>query len=76
MTESGQAAEAAIGMNDSTRLEAWENGEEILPFEMIFRRAFLVPRYDPVPFILKFMRTYNPGWGDLVDKWGVKALRK
>lgn len=76
MTESGQAAEAAIGMNDSTRLEAWENGEEILPFEMIFRRAFLVPRYDPVPFILKFMRTYNSGWGDLLDKWGVKAFRK
>ncbi|MEH6558474.1 MAG: hypothetical protein V7459_07340 [Oceanicoccus sp.] len=67
---------AAMGMKDPARLEAVEKGEEVLPFEMIFRSASLVARYDPVPFILKFMRTYNPGWSDLMDKWGVTALPK
>ena len=67
---------AAMGMKDPARLEAVEKGEEILPFEMIFRSASLVARYDPVPFIFKFMRTYNPGWTDIMDKWGVTALPK
>lgn len=66
----------AMGMSDPLRLEAVENGEEVLPFEMIFRSASLVARHDPVPFIMKFMRTYNPEWSDMMDKLGFTALPK
>ena len=37
-------------------------------------RMHLLARHDPIPFIIRFIRTYNPGvWGILED-WGLEKF--
>ncbi len=64
----------ALNLKDKTLLEAVENGTATLSFELILRLAALLARNDPIPFILKFTRTYNPEiWGMLND-WGLGRI--
>lgn len=65
-----------LGMSDKTMLEDVESGESILPLELMLRAASLVARHDPVPFLIKFMRTYNPSLEKTLESWGVLALPK
>jgi transcriptional regulator with XRE-family HTH domain len=65
-----------LGMSDKTMLEDVESGESILPLELMLRTASLVARHDPVPFLIKFMRTYNPSLEKTLESWGVLALPK
>jgi len=41
---------------------------------LMLRSAALLARHDPIPFLIKFMRTYNPALEKALDKWGVLAL--
>jgi transcriptional regulator with XRE-family HTH domain len=64
----------AIDLRDKTLLEAVENGTAVLSFELILRLSSLLARHDPVPFIVKYTRTYNPTvWRFLAD-WGIGRL--
>ena len=64
----------AINLSDESFLTAVENGTATLSFELILRLAALLARHDPIPFIIKFIRTYNPGvWGVLED-WGLEKF--
>lgn len=64
----------ALNLKDKTLLEAVENGTATLSFELILRLAALLARNDPIPFILRFTRTYNPEiWGILND-WGLGRI--
>lgn len=67
---------AALGLNDTQLLEEVESGKKLLPFEMIFRSASLLARHDPIPFIIKFLRTYNPALEERLEAWGLAALPK
>jgi transcriptional regulator with XRE-family HTH domain len=67
---------AALGLNDTELLEEVESGKKLLPFEMIFRSASLLARHDPIPFIIKFLRTYNPALEERLEAWGLSALPK
>jgi hypothetical protein len=67
---------AAMGLNDTELLEEVESGNKLLPFEMIFRSASLLARHDPIPFIIKFLRTYNPALEERLEAWGLAALPK
>ncbi|MBT8137881.1 MAG: hypothetical protein KJO54_12760 [Gammaproteobacteria bacterium] len=65
---------SALDMRDASLLEAVESGTATLPFETILRMASLVARNDPVPFVLRMLRTYNPeAWG-VLQNWGIGRL--
>lgn len=64
----------AVGLSSSALLEDVEQGKATLPFDMILRIASLIARHDPVPFVLKFLRTYNPDLEQLMQQWGISAL--
>lgn len=64
----------ALNLNDKSLLEAIENGTATLSFELILRLAALVARNDPIPFILKYTRQYNPEVWQVLNDWGVGRL--
>ncbi|WP_166260313.1 helix-turn-helix domain-containing protein [Marinobacter salicampi] len=64
----------ALNLRDKSLLEAMENGTSTLSFELILRLAALVARNDPIPFILKYTRTYNPEAWQVLNDWGVGKL--
>jgi transcriptional regulator with XRE-family HTH domain len=66
----------SLGLSDKTILEDVESGEKIMPLELVLRSASLLARHDPIPFLIKFMRTYNPQLEKTLESWGVMALPK
>ncbi len=65
-----------LGVSDNSVLENVESGESIMPLELMLRSAALLARHDPIPFLIKFMRTYNPALEERLEKWGVLTLPK
>ncbi|MDX1754760.1 MAG: XRE family transcriptional regulator [Marinobacter sp.] len=64
----------ALNLKDKSILEAIENGTATLSFELILRLAALVARNDPIPFVLRTARTYNPEAWQVLNDWGVGRL--
>jgi len=64
----------ALKLKDTSLLKAIEDGTATLSFELILRLAALYSRHDPIPFIIKYTRTYNPTIWKLLDDWGVGRL--
>lgn len=64
----------AISLKDLSILEAVENGTATLSFELILRLSALLARNDPIPFILKYSRTYSPDTWKLLHDWGAGRL--
>lgn len=64
----------AINLKDRSLLEAVENGTSTLSFELILRLAALLARNDPIPFIIKYTRTYNPDVWRILDDWGLGRI--
>lgn len=50
----------AIDLEDKTVLEAVENGTAALSFDLVLRLSSILARHDPLPFLIRFTRTYNP----------------
>jgi transcriptional regulator with XRE-family HTH domain len=63
-----------IQLADESFLAAVENGAATLSFELILRLAALLARHDPIPFIIKLTRTYNPEVWEILEKWGMGRL--
>ena len=63
-----------IQLTDESLLAAVENGAATLSFELILRMAALLARHDPIPFIIKMTRTYNPEVWEILEKWGMGRL--
>jgi len=66
----------SLGLSDDSVLEDVESGESIMPLELMLRSAALLARHDPIPFLIKFMRTYNPALEERLEQWGVLSLPK
>ena len=66
----------SLGLADKSILEDIESGQTIMPLEVMLRSASLLARHDPIPFLIKFMRTYNPALEKTLEQWGVLALPK
>ncbi|MBF0349556.1 MAG: XRE family transcriptional regulator [SAR324 cluster bacterium] len=64
----------ALDLSDQTLLDAVENGTATLSFELTLRLAALLARHDPVPFILRSVRTYNPEAWRILQDWGVGRI--
>ena len=65
---------AALDLKDHSLLEAAERGTATLSFELVLRLAALLARHDPIPFILRFVRTYNPELWNVLEAWGIGRL--
>ncbi len=66
----------SLELNDENVLKGVERGEAILPLELMLRSASLLARHDPIPFLIKFLRSYNPQLEATLEQWGVMALPK
>ena len=64
----------ALKLKDTSLLKAIEDGTATLSFELILRLAALYSRHDPIPFIIKYTRTYSPAIWKLLDDWGIGRL--
>lgn len=64
----------ALNLKDKTLLEAVENGTATLSFELILRLAALLARNDPIPFILRYTRTYSPETWRILHDWGIGRI--
>ncbi|QSP94288.1 XRE family transcriptional regulator [Marinobacter salinisoli] len=64
----------ALNLKDKSVLEAVEDGTATLSFELILRLAALIARNDPIPFILRTTRNYNPEVWQILNDWGVGRL--
>lgn len=67
-------ANDALNLKDKSILEAVENGTATLSFELILRLSALLARNDPIPFIIKYTRTYNPEIWKILSDWGLGRL--
>ncbi len=71
----------AINLKEPTLLELVENGKVALPFEIILRLASVLGRNDPISFVMRFTRSYNPEvWRTLesigIGRFAVQAGRE
>lgn len=66
----------SLGVSDNSVLEDVESGDSIMPLELMLRSAALLARHDPIPFLIKFMRTYNPALEERLEQWGVLTIPK
>jgi transcriptional regulator with XRE-family HTH domain len=71
----------AINLKDPTLLELVEHGKVALPFEIILRLASVLGRNDPISFVMRFTRSYNPDvWRTLenlgIGRFAVQAGRE
>lgn len=64
----------ALHLSDKSLLAAVEKGTATLSFELILRLAALLARHDPVPFIIKFTRTYDSEIWDILERWGLGQI--
>jgi transcriptional regulator with XRE-family HTH domain len=64
----------AIDITDPVLLEQAERGKAALPFEVILRLAGVLGRHDPVTFVMKLARSYNPQLWRALDDLGVGRL--
>ncbi len=64
----------ALKLEDRTLLKAVEEGTATLSFEFVLRLAAILARHDPVPFLIRFTRTYNPEVWRVLEDVGVGRL--
>lgn len=65
-----------LDIGDEDVLRGVEEGRTILPLDIMLRAASLLARHDPIPFLIRFLRSYNPGIEATLEQWGVMALPK
>lgn len=64
----------AIDLQNPDILKAVEEGKAALPFEILLRLASFYARNNPIPFILKYARTYSPFISNTLEKIGIDKL--
>jgi transcriptional regulator with XRE-family HTH domain len=65
---------AAIDLSDPALLELVESGKVVLPFEIVLRLASVLGRNDPIAFVMRFTRSYNPEIWRTLENLGVGRL--
>ena len=64
----------AIDLKDPALLDLVENGKVALPFEIVLRLASVLGRNDPVSFVMRFTRSYNPEVWRTLEGLGIGRL--
>jgi hypothetical protein len=61
-------------LDDPKLIDRVESGRAALPFEALLRVAALVARNDPLPFVMKVARGYNPELWRVLEDLGIGRL--
>ena len=61
----------AINLSDPALLDLVENGKVALPFEVILRLASVLGRNDPISFVMRCTRSYNPDVWKTLEGLGI-----
>ncbi|NDP42301.1 MAG: helix-turn-helix transcriptional regulator [Aromatoleum sp.] len=61
----------AIDLKEPALLELVETGKVALPFEIILRLASVLGRNDPISFVMRFTRSYNPEVWQTLENIGI-----
>ena len=64
----------AINLKDPALLDLVENGKAALPFEIVLRLASVLGRNDPISFVMRFTRSYNPEVWRTLESLGIGRL--
>ena len=64
----------AVDLTDPALLELVESGKVALPFEIVLRLAAVLGRNDPVSFVMRFTRTWNPQVWHTLETLGIGRL--
>lgn len=64
----------AVDLSDPALLELVESGKVALPFEIVLRLAAVLGRNDPVTFVMRFTRTWNPQVWNTLESLGIGRL--
>lgn len=64
----------ALDVEDRTILDAIEQGTATLSFELILRLSSILARHDPLPFVIRMVRTYDPEVWQFLHDWGVGRI--
>lgn len=64
----------ALDLRDKSVWQAIEEGREVLSLEAILRLASLLARNDPLPFVLRMARTYQPRLWAVMQQLGLDGL--
>jgi transcriptional regulator with XRE-family HTH domain len=64
----------AIDLKDPALLDLVENGKVALPFEIVLRLASVLGRNDPLSFVMRFTRSYNPEVWRTLEALGIGRL--
>lgn len=64
----------ALDVEDRTILDAIEQGTATLSFELILRLSSVLARHDPLPFVIRMVRTYDPEVWQFLHDWGVGRI--
>jgi transcriptional regulator with XRE-family HTH domain len=65
---------AAIDLSDPGLLALVESGKIALPFEVVLRLAAVLGRNDPISFVMRFTRAYNPEVWQTLETLGIGRL--
>ena len=63
-----------LDLEDKTVLQAIEQGSATVSFDLILRLTSLLARNDPIPFLIKLVRGFNPRLWALAEDWGIGRL--
>lgn len=61
----------AVDLNDPALIDLVENGKIALPFEIVLRLAAVLGRNDPLSFVMRFTRSYNPEVWHTLENLGI-----
>lgn len=64
----------AVDLNDPALIELVESGKIALPFEIVLRLAAVLGRNDPLSFVMRFTRSYNPQVWQTLEALGIGRL--
>lgn len=64
----------ALDVEDRSLLDAIEQGTATLSFELILRLSSILARHDPLPFVIRMVRTYDPEVWQFLHDWGVGRI--
>lgn len=65
---------SVLEMEDPGIIKAIEEGTAALPIDIMVRLASFYSRNDPLPFIIRFSRTYHPVLSEMLNKTGLDRL--
>lgn len=64
----------AVDLSDPALLDLVENGKVALPFEIVLRLAAVLGRNDPLSFVMRFTRAWNPQVWHTLESLGIGRL--